>query len=66
MILITLMLTIAAAYTGGSWLWMAYQAYAGRASLRNDESLRREVQDFTYHLGVCFILAVGFLGLLVK
>lgn len=66
MIIIQALLAIAAIYSGGSWAMMFVSAYRGRATLKSDESLRHEVQMHSFHLGLCCIVAAGFLGLLVK
>lgn len=66
MFVIQALLAIAAIYSGGMWLYMAFASYRGRAALKTDESLRHEVQAHTFHLGLCCIVAAGFLGLMVK
>lgn len=66
MIIPQIILVLAMAYCAAAWIGMAVHAYRNRAALIADESLRREVQAHTFHLGLCCIVAAGFLGLLVK
>jgi hypothetical protein len=60
--IIEILLGLSALYSGGAYLWV----YA--AALRNRASLTPETADAiersTFHLGLCFILALGFLGLI--
>lgn len=53
--LILILLGLSALYCGGMWLFLAV------VSIRNRQNLENE----TFHLGLCFILSVGFLGLLL-
>ena len=59
-------LGLSAIYTGAMWLWMAVQSWRYREGYKADPELRREVQGYTFHLGLCFILSAGFLGLLLQ
>lgn len=54
MTIIEILLRLAAVYCGGMWLFLAYHA------MRTGE----DVETQTFHLGLCFILAVGFLGMI--
>jgi hypothetical protein len=56
MLLLEIACAVAALYSGGMWLYLA------RHSLKRGADV--EVQ--TFHLGLCLILALGFLGLMVK
>lgn len=60
MILIIISLAIPAGYCGYQWLFRAYQAATGKIVVD------AELEEHTFHLGLCFILAAGFLGLLLK
>lgn len=60
MTLLVIALVVSAIYSGGSWLYRGFQAYTGRIIV--DE----ELEAHTFHLGLCFILSIGFLGLLLK
>jgi len=53
-------LILSALYTGGMWLVLAVRAFAGRIVVDS------ELEQHTFHLGLCFILSVGLLGLLWK
>lgn len=68
MALIILSLLVAALYTGGAWLYFAWWSWKRRESMRLEQfaAARREVAEHTFRLGLCFILAVGFLGLLIR
>ena len=59
-------LALAATYCTVMWLYMLVASFRGRQAIRYDESLRREVQLHTFHLGLCGVVAAGFLGLLVR
>lgn len=54
MTIIKIALVVVALYCAGMWLFLA--AY----SIKTKQSLETE----TFHLGLCLILALGFLGLL--
>jgi len=56
MALIVAALSLAALYSVAMYLYLAYLSF-------------RDYQDYeteTFHLGLCFILAVGFIGLILK
>lgn len=59
----TIALAVSAVYCGGMWLWLAVITGFNRAG---DEGQRRAVATDTFHLGLCFVISVGFLGVLVK
>jgi hypothetical protein len=62
------LLALSAAYCGGAWLWVAVRFWRVKDIVRradNAAEIRRDVQAATFHLGLCFILALGFLGLLL-
>ena len=56
-------LALTAVYCGGMWLFLAYRGWQLRDT-------RTQVADgielVTFHLGLCFILAAGFLGLILE
>jgi hypothetical protein len=54
MSIISILLVLVAIYCGGSWLFLAFRSF------RHNENWEPE----TFHLGLCFILAIGFLGLM--
>lgn len=60
MTLIEIALGLAALYCGGVWLLNFILFAAGRLKPST------ELGAHTFHLGLCFILAAGFLGLLLK
>lgn len=49
-------LAIAAAYSAVAWLFLAVKSFRTRVDYETE----------TFHLGLCFVLAAGFLGLLLK
>lgn len=49
-------LGVSAIYSAAAYAWLVAQSIAHRVDYERE----------TFHLGLCFILAVGFLGLLVK
>jgi hypothetical protein len=59
MTLIIIALALAAIYSAGMYLHVYAQALRGRVDLMIAELN-------TFHLGLCFILATGFLGLILK
>lgn len=65
MILIQILLALSALYCGGMWLFLAIRAWPRREVFRYDTAARQELQSHTFHLGLCFILAAGFLGLIL-
>jgi hypothetical protein len=52
--LIVLLLTGSALYCAGAYAYLAFRTF------RHHENWETE----TFHLGLCFILAIGFLGLI--
>lgn len=63
MIFIQILLVLAALYCGGMWLWVAGSALKNRATL--DWGVWQAMELNTFHLGLCFILAAGFLGIIL-
>jgi len=64
MVLILLALGVISVYTFGMWIYWAVLAYKNRnkwsaATLDN-------IATFTFRLGLCGTIALGFLGLLLK
>lgn len=53
---ILVMLTLSALYCGGAWLFLAIHSFRTRV----------DVELYTFHLGLCFILSIGFLGVLLQ
>lgn len=60
MLLILTLLTLVALYCGGMWLWRSYNALT-----EADPAVLTWIEKHTFHLGLCFILAIGFLGLIL-
>ena len=56
MLLIKIALVFAALWCGGSWLFLAYVGIRKRV----------DVEQSTFRLGICFVLSVGFLGLILS
>jgi hydrogenase/urease accessory protein HupE len=62
--MIKLLLALTALYCAGMWLLYAFAMLRGyRAGAEIDTEL---VENDTFHLGLCFILAIGALGILLK
>jgi hypothetical protein len=57
--LITVLLGMSALYSGGMWLWLAALMVVRRSQY--DMTTLIELERQTFHLGLCFILATGFL-----
>lgn len=62
--LIEILLGLSALYTGGMWLWIAITTWPLRHALKELPENRKEIADFTFRLGLCFVLSIGFLGLI--
>lgn len=56
-------LALVAIYSGGMWLFLAYR---GLKHGYDDPKIADDVERYTFHLGLCFILAAGFLGLMLR
>jgi flagellar biosynthesis protein FliR len=54
--LIIIALAVAAVYCGGMWIVLAALGMVRKADYETE----------TFHLGLCFLLAIGFLGLILK
>lgn len=55
-------LSVVALYCGGMWLVCLAQVLKHGAALSDFD--RGEIEQHSFHLGLCFILALGFLGLI--
>lgn len=64
MIIIQIALALAAIYAGGAYAVVFANALKRRSELQWEEHMAIELN--TFHLGLCFIVALGFLGLMVK
>lgn len=62
MLVIKTLLALTAIYCGGTWLWLSTGALRDRLGLTFER--QDAIERYTFHLGLCFILAVGFLGLI--
>lgn len=60
--LILILLAIVAIYCGGMWIATFIIV---RKRPPQTEALRASIAQFTFHLGICFILAIGFAGLIL-
>lgn len=60
MLAIKIMLGLTALYCGGMWGLCFARFIGGKYRLDDHEAVERH----TFHLGLCFILAIGFLGLI--
>lgn len=59
MVIIIIALALSAIYSGATYLYVYFLALRGQV-----DPVDAELN--TFHLGLCFILAVGFLGLILK
>ena len=62
MTIIMVMLTVIAAYCFGMWLRLAYHGMTQNLLTTELESIEQQ----TFHLGLCGVLALGFVGLMLK
>jgi len=62
---IVVLLSLAAIYCGTMWLCLAISFWPHRHALQNSPETRYELQQQTFHLGLCFILTIGFLGIIL-
>ena len=60
MTVILFLLAAVSAYSGGMWLWAAYSFYRDYPDLERD--VVEMMEHHTFHLGLCFTLAIGFIG----
>ena len=62
MLLIKILLAIAALYSGGMylWCWVQWIIYRHRYSVEAYSEMNR----FSFQLALCFILSIGFLGMM--
>lgn len=67
MLFIIIALAISALYSGSMWLAVALWAWPRREMLKRPENdaRRQEVQQHTFNLGLCFVLSLGFLGMII-
>lgn len=61
--IIKLALIFAAAYCGGMWLYTAF-VWRRAGNVLTTREARQDVERYTFHLGLCFIIAIGFLGVM--
>jgi amino acid permease len=61
--LVKILLAAAALYGGVMWLFVAWVSFRTKSATpeQNDR-----IERYTFHLGLCCIVALGFLGLLLK
>lgn len=58
---IIIILLLIALYCGGMWTWIARVTIRDRRLMNRDDLIELERQ--TFHLGLCLVLAIGFIGL---
>jgi hypothetical protein len=63
MVLIKIMLAVSALYCAGMYAWV--YVYGIRKGRSLTAAQMASIEANTFHLGICFILAIGFLGLLL-
>lgn len=61
--LIEVLLALAALYCGAAWAYIVGSALM--LQRRGAEYDQVQVENDTFHLGLCFILSIGFLGLML-
>lgn len=61
---IEILLALAACYCGGMYLFLAVTSFRYRAGYKVRPELADQIERYTFHLGLCFILALGFLGVI--
>lgn len=66
MFLIQIALALTAIYCGGMWLYLAAYGLLHRDIYRHNVEASDRMERFTFHLGLCFILAAGFLALILE
>jgi hypothetical protein len=66
MLLIKILLGIAAAYSGGMYAVQFIGFFRHYEAFQLEPGAAEAMERHTFHLGLCFILAVGFLGLLLN
>lgn len=66
MLLIIAALALTALYTGGTWLVSLVTFLRNREAFAADDHANWQLETHTFHLGLCFVLAIGFLGLILK
>lgn len=59
--LCTIALAVAALYSGGMWLWLLFIT---KFNTVGNLEYRSAVELNTFHLGLCFVVSVGFLGVM--
>lgn len=68
--LICILLVVIALYAFGMWGFLAYRAFliqrASSLTLHEKLSLLDRSERYTFHLGLCGIIALGFLGLILS
>jgi hypothetical protein len=65
LVLIKIALGLSAIYGFGMWLYLfLILSVTGQRRLLSDAD-RAEVGTFTFHLGICAIVAAGFLGIIL-
>ena len=60
--IIQILLGLSALYSGGMYLWVYAQALRVKSLLTPEQT--DAIERNTFHLGLCFILSLGFLGLI--
>lgn len=67
--MILILLGLIAAYCLGMWLWIAVAAHVDMARYKRNEvvyppDVAETINRYTFRLGLCGILALGFMGVI--
>lgn len=65
MLLIEILLGIAALYSGGMYAFQFTVFIRNYSAYVLDPSAADAAERYTFHLGICFIVSLGFLGLIL-
>lgn len=64
LVAVQILLAVAALYGAGMWLFLVARSLGGALAGRSIEDLDRQ-ERYTFHLGLCAIVASGFLGVIL-
>ena len=66
MVIIEIALALTALYCGGMWLYLSAQSIRHWDAYKASPEASDRLELYTFHLGLCFILAAGFLALIME
>jgi hypothetical protein len=66
MLLIEILLGVAAFYSGGMYALYFFSMVRHYRAYQAEPAVADQMERYTFHLGICFILALGFLGILLR